>query len=60
MTLFNRDIAGALTLRRMTGVQYLHPEILGFVLGAMGAALLFGEFKPRTGSASLFLVWLSA
>jgi len=32
VTLFNRDIAGALALRRMTVVQYLRPEILGFVL----------------------------
>jgi YedE family putative selenium metabolism protein len=48
---FERDIAGALGLHRAEVVQYLRPEILGFVLGAFLAALSFGEFKPRGGSA---------
>jgi YedE family putative selenium metabolism protein len=50
---FSRDIAGALGLHRAGVVQYLRPEIIGFVLGALIAALLFREFKPRTGSAPL-------
>jgi len=50
---FNRDIAGALGLHRASLVQYIRPEIIGFVLGALVAALLFREFKPRTGSAPL-------
>jgi len=48
---FTRDIAGALGLHRAAAVQYLRPEIPAFCLGAFVAALLFGEFRPRTGSA---------
>ncbi len=48
---FTRDIAGALGLHRAGVVQYIRPEIIGFVLGSLGAALAFKEFKPRTGSA---------
>lgn len=50
---FSRDIAGALGLHRASVVQYIRPEIIGFVLGSLVAALLFREFKPRTGSAPL-------
>ena len=48
-----RDIAGALGLHRAGVVQYIRPEIIGFVLGALIAALIFKEFKPRTGSAPI-------
>jgi len=50
---FSRDIAGALGLHRASVVQYIRPEIIGFVLGSLVAALIFHEFKPRTGSAPL-------
>jgi hypothetical protein len=50
---FNRDIAGALGFHRAAVVQYIRPEIIGFVLGALIAALLFREFKPRGGSSPL-------
>lgn len=50
---FERDIAGALGLHRASVVQYLRPEIPGFVLGALAAAILFGEFKARSGSAPI-------
>ena len=50
---FERDIAGALGLHRAAVVQYIRPEIIAFVLGATIAALLFREFKPRTGSAPI-------
>jgi YedE family putative selenium metabolism protein len=50
---FERDIAGALGLHRASAVQYIRPEIVGFVLGAMVAALVFREFKARAGSAPL-------
>jgi uncharacterized protein len=50
---FSRDIAGALGLHRAAPVQYIRPEIIGFVLGSLAAALLFREFRPRTGSAPL-------
>ena len=48
---FERDIAGALGLQRAAIVQYLRPEIIGLVLGSMVAALIFGNFRPRAGSA---------
>jgi YedE family putative selenium metabolism protein len=50
---FSRDIAGALGLSGEPRGQYIRPEIIGFVLGALIAALIFREFKPRTGSAPL-------
>ncbi|MDZ4165140.1 MAG: YedE family putative selenium transporter [Smithellaceae bacterium] len=46
-----RDIAGALGLHRVGSVQYLRPEIMGFVFGSLLAALLFREYRARTGSA---------
>lgn len=48
---FTRDIAGAVGLQRVATVEYLRPEIIGLVLGALIAALAFREFKPRAGSA---------
>lgn len=48
-----RDIAGALGFHRAAAVQYLRPEILGFVIGAFIAAIVFREFRPRGGSAPL-------
>ncbi len=48
---FERDIAGALGLHREAVVQYIRPEIIGFILGSMAAAFMFKDFKARTGSA---------
>jgi YedE family putative selenium metabolism protein len=50
---FERDIAGGLGLHRAPVVQYLRPEIMGFVLGSFLSALIFKEFKSRGGSSSL-------
>ncbi len=50
---FTRDIAGALGLHGATGVRYIRPELIGFVLGSMIVARMFGEFRPRTGSAPI-------
>jgi hypothetical protein len=50
---FERDIAGALGLHRAAVVQYIRPEIIGFVLGSLIAALAFREFKARVGSAPI-------
>jgi YedE family putative selenium metabolism protein len=50
---FERDIAGAIGLHRANIVQYIRPEIIGFVLGSLVAALAFREFKARAGSAPL-------
>lgn len=48
---FERDIAGALNLH--SKLAYIRPEILGFILGSFIAALIFKEFKARTGSAPI-------
>ena len=50
---FERDIAGALGLHRAAVVQYLRPEIIGLVIGALGASLVAREFRPRGGSAPI-------
>ena len=57
---FERDIAGALGLHRAAVGQYLRPEIIGFVLGALVAAYLFKEFRSRGGSAPLVRFILGA
>ena len=48
---FERDIAGSIGLHRADLVQYMRPEIIGFVIGALIAAYLFKEFRPRGGSS---------
>ena len=50
---FLRDTAGALGLHGAEAVQYIRPEIIGFVLGSFAAAYIFGEFRARGGSAPL-------
>jgi len=50
---FERDIAGAVGLHRAGVVQYMRPEIIGFVVGALIGAYAFGEFRPRVGSAPI-------
>lgn len=55
---FERDIAGALGLHRAEVVQYLRPEIMGFVLGSFIMAVFAGEYKPRGGSSPLIRFFL--
>lgn len=50
---FYRDITGALGLHRASVVQYIRPEILGFVFGAFIIAKIKGEFKPTGGSSPI-------
>jgi YedE family putative selenium metabolism protein len=57
---FERDIAGALGLHRAAVVQYIRPEIIGFVLGSLIAAFSFKEFRPRVGSAPIVRFMLGA
>ncbi len=57
---FERDIAGALGLHRAAAVQYIRPEIIGFVLGSTIAALAFREFRARGGSAPIVRFLLGA
>lgn len=48
---FNRDIAGGIGLHRAAIVQYVRPEIIGMVLGALAAAFASKEFRARGGSS---------
>ena len=55
---FTRDIAGALGLHRAGVVQYLRPEIPGFILGSFLAAFLSREYRPRSGSSPIVRFFL--
>lgn len=57
---FERDIAGALGLHRAGVVQYMRPEIIGFVLGSLIAAYVFKEYRARAGSAPIVRFVLGA
>ena len=57
---FERDIAGAVGLHRAGVVQFVRPEIIGFVIGSMIAAYLFKEYRPRVGSAPIVRFVLGA
>lgn len=50
---FVRDIAGAVGLHRASVVQYIRPEVIGFVLGSFFISLAFREFKVKGGSSPL-------
>lgn len=57
---FTRDIAGALGIHRAELVQYIRPEIIGFIFGSLLAALIFREFRPRGGSSPILRFLLGA
>ena len=57
---FLRDIAGAIGLHRAEVVQYLRPEIMGFVFGALIAARAFGEWRSMGGSSPIIRFVLGA
>ena len=52
---FLRDITGFFVggVTNQGAVAYIRPEIMGIILGAMGAALVTREFRPRGGSQPL-------
>lgn len=50
---FIENSAGALGLHDNQNMQYLRPELVGFVLGSTLSALFFKEFSSRGGSAPL-------
>ncbi len=55
---FERDVAGSLGLHRAAVVQYMRPEIIGFVFGSFLVALATREFKPRGGSSTIVRFFL--
>ncbi|MCL2297362.1 MAG: YedE family putative selenium transporter [Proteobacteria bacterium] len=50
---FLRDVSGGMKMHSATSLQYMRPEIFGFVLGAFLMALAFKEFRPRAGSSPM-------
>ena len=50
---FIENSAGALGLHGNERMQYLRPELIGFLLGGTASAALFREFRSRGGSAPL-------
>lgn len=50
---FMENTAGALGLHDNARMQYLRPELIGLVLGALISAAGFREFRSRGGSAPL-------
>lgn len=50
---FLRDTAGALGLDSAAKLQYIRPELIGFVLGAFALSFLRKEFQPTGGSSPL-------
>lgn len=50
---FIENSSGALGLHDNAGMQYLRPELIGFVLGSSLCALLFGEFRTCRGNSPL-------
>lgn len=50
---FLRDIAGGVGMHRAEVVQYIRPEIIGLILGAMIMALMGKEFQVRGGSSPM-------
>jgi len=57
---FIRDISGALGLHQAGVVQYIRPEIIGFLLGGFIAALAFREWRPRGGASPILRLFLGA
>lgn len=56
---FVRDIAGGLGLHRAAPVQYIRPEISGFILGSFLLALASGEFRSRGGSSPILRFFIA-
>lgn len=55
---FLRDTSGALGLHRAAPLQYIRPELIGLVFGALISAFLAKEFRPRGGSAPITRIML--
>jgi len=57
---FLRDIAGAIGIHRAGVVQYIRPEIIGFVLGSFITSFAFGEWRARGGASPMIRFLLGA
>ena len=50
---FIENTSGAVGLHDNVRMQYVRPELIGFVLGSVACALAFREFRSRGGSAPM-------
>ncbi len=57
---FLENVAGALRLHGNIRMQYLRPEIIGFVLGSFAVSLARREFAPTGGSSPLLRFLIGA
>ncbi len=57
---FLRDIAGAIGLHQASVVQFIRPEIIGFLLGAFITSYAFREFRSRGGASPMIRFVLGA
>lgn len=55
---FIENSAGALGFHDNQRMQYLRPELIGFVLGSVVSAFIFRDFRSRGGSAPLARLFL--
>lgn len=55
---FLENAAGALGLHQNVRMQYIRPELLGFVLGSFGLAVVAREFRPRWRGEGLSLIFM--
>jgi hypothetical protein len=50
---FMENLAGSFGLHGNARMQYIRPELIGFVLGGTAAASIYGEFRSEGGSSPL-------
>lgn len=50
---FLRDISGAIGFHQAAAVQYIRPEVIGIILGALIISVANKEFAPKGGSSPL-------
>ncbi|MHB8173463.1 MAG: YedE family putative selenium transporter [Nitrospirota bacterium] len=50
---FMENLAGSIGLHNNVRMQYIRPELIGFVLGGMAAAMIAKEFKAEGGSSPM-------
>ena len=55
---FMRDTAGGIGFHQFLPAQYIRPEVIGVVIGAMAIALFSREWKARSSSASFVYLFL--
>lgn len=48
---FLRDTAGSIGIHQASPLQYIRPELIGLIFGALISAIFTKEFKPQGGSS---------